>query len=81
MDDGCIIGSGFRLWTDSYSKDDNLFLIKVLKDNFDLDYSLHIYRKDHYIIYISSKSMNKFRNLVSPYFHDTMTYKLNNKIN
>jgi hypothetical protein len=77
MDDGAKTGTGFRLNTQSYSKDENLFLIKVLKDNFDLNCTLHIHSKDLYRIYISSKSMNKFRNLVSPYFHDSMLYKLN----
>jgi len=77
MDDGNRVGSGFRLNTQSFTKDENLFLIKVLKDNFDLDCTLQIHSKNLYRIYILSKSMSKFKVLISPYFHESMMYKLN----
>jgi hypothetical protein len=42
MDDGCNLGSGFILSTQSFSKEENLLLIKILKDNFDLNCTLNI---------------------------------------
>lgn len=81
MDDGSKTGAGFRLNTNSFTKDQNYFLIKVLKDKFDLDCTLNLHSKDQYRIYISAKSMDKFRDLVSPYFHESMMYKLNKNEN
>lgn len=77
MDDGNKTGTGFRLNTQSFTKDENLFLMKILKDNFNLDCTLNIHSKNLYRIYITTKSMPKFKDLVSPYFHESMMYKLN----
>jgi hypothetical protein len=79
MDDGSKTGSGFRLNTQSFTKDENLFLIQILKDNFNLDCSLHLQNKkgNHFRIYIKAKSMPDFKFLISPYFYDSMLYKLN----
>lgn len=75
-DDGTKTGSGFRLNTQSFSKDENLLLIKILKKKFDLNCSLHKQRK-HFVIYIKADSMPKFRELVMPYLQKSMLYKLN----
>jgi LAGLIDADG DNA endonuclease family len=45
MDDGNKHRTHFYLNTDSFSLDDTLLLIKVLKENFDLNCSYHIKRK------------------------------------
>ena len=81
MDDGSSDRSGFILHTNNFSKQEVELLIKVLKFNFDLNCSLHtrkktIKTKECYTIYIKSDSYNKFINLVSPYFHPSMNYKL-----
>lgn len=77
QDDGFKAGSGFRLRTHSYSKKDVLLLIDVLKNNFDLNCSIHTKEaKNQSVIYIRKDSMGKFRSLVSPYFHESMNYKL-----
>ena len=78
MDDGSKSGSGFILNTQSFTKDENLFLIKILKENFDLDCVLHLHSTltNQYRIYIKANSMHRFRELVSPYFHTSMLYKL-----
>ena len=77
MDDGSKTGTGFRLSIQSYIKDENLLLIQILKDKFDLEYSLHLTGNiNQYRIYIKAKSMPNFKNLVSPYFHESMMYKL-----
>lgn len=76
MDDGVKHGPGFSLCTDSYNLSEVQLLIKVLKGNFDLNCSIHNRGKDQFRIYINSNSINKFRSIVSPHFHPSMTYKL-----
>ena len=81
MDDGTSDRSGFILHTNSFNKEEVSLLFKVLADKFDLNCSLHtrkktIQTKEAYTIYIKSGSYNKFINLVSPYFHPSMNYKL-----
>lgn len=76
MDDGYKLGSGFSFSTESYSLSEVELLIKVLKENFDLICTYHKHGKTQYRLYIKSGSMNKFRSLVTPYFHDSMMYKL-----
>lgn len=75
MDDGSKTNSGFVLCTDSYLLNEVELLIKVLKDNFDLNCNIHKVN-GNYRIYINSDSMNKFRSLVTPYFHESMLYKV-----
>jgi len=76
MDDGNLCRNNFILCTDSYTLSEVELLIKVLKDNFDLNCTYHKKGKDGYRIYIKSDSMEKFRSLVTPYFHESMMYKL-----
>lgn len=56
-------------------------LIKVLKDKFYLDCTLNLHRKgsDQTRIYIRAKSIPNFIALVTPYFHESMMYKLDRK--
>jgi hypothetical protein len=79
MDDGNKIENGFFLNTQSYTKDENLMLINVLKEKFNLDCTLIKHRKEinQTRIYIRAKSMPDFIALVNPYFHNSMMYKLN----
>lgn len=76
QDDGNNAGSGFRIYTLAFSKEDNLLLIKILKDKFDLNCSIHIRKKNFFFIYIKSNSMENFKSLVTPYFHESMKNKL-----
>jgi hypothetical protein len=76
MDDGSKHENGFHLNTDSYTLSEVELLIKVLKENFDLNCTSHKRSKDRYRIYIKVDSMNKFRSLVTPHFHSSMMYKL-----
>lgn len=69
--------NGFIFCTDSYTLSEVELLIKVLKENFDLNSTCQkVTGKDQYRIYIKSDSMNKFRSLITPYFHESMMYKL-----
>jgi len=54
MDDGNRAQSGFYLNTQSFTKDENLFLIKILKDKFDLNCTIHKQKQKDFIyrIYI-----------------------------
>jgi hypothetical protein len=64
------------LCINSFTFEEVQLLIKVLKDNFDLNCSIHITKKDQYRIYILKDLMDKFRVLITPYFHESMMYKL-----
>jgi|GEM_PF-1319808 len=75
MDDGCKKNTGFTFCTDSYTFEETEFLCDVLRTKFGLICSSHKNRKT-FRIFISSKSMDKFRSLVTPYFHESMMYKL-----
>lgn len=66
----------FYLNTDSYTLSEVELFIKVLKKFFDLNCTYYIKRKDSYKIYIKLDSIDKFRSLVTPYFHSPMMYKL-----
>jgi len=76
MDDGCKHRKNFYLNTDSFTLEDTLLLIKVLKDNFDLNCTYQVKRKGQYRIYIKRNSIEKFKTLVTPYFHRSLLYKL-----
>jgi hypothetical protein len=76
MDDGTKQSSGFTFCTDSFNLPEVQLLISSLKEKFDLNCNLVNYSKGCYRIYIKADSMDKFRNLVQPYFHPSMEYKL-----
>ena len=68
-------GPGFRIATQSFTREECELLCRVLKDNFDLDATIHL-QQDKPKIYIRASSMERLRALVLPYFHDSMLYKL-----
>ena len=88
MDDGSKLGNGFKISTHSYTKEEVPggrnghpappveLLIKTLKLNFNINSSIHNFDKEQFTLYIKSDSMVKFKNLVLPYFHYSMLYKL-----
>jgi len=76
QDDGSKMGSGFIFCTDSYSLENVQLLVKVLRDKFHLNATINIGSNKNYRIYINSDSMKKFKELVIPYFHASMKYKL-----
>ena len=77
MGDGIYIkGKGVILCTDSYIKEDVELLAEVLSLQFGLRCTLHQRKANQYRIYIKANSMHRFRELVSPYFHTSMLYKL-----
>ena len=70
--------SGFYLNTLSYSLQEHIILQKALKLKFDLETNIH--RHDNkYKLYIKAESMNKFREIVLPFFlnHFIINYIIN----
>ena len=77
MDDGGKVNQGIKLSTNYFSYSECLFLIKVLYEKFELKCSVESSgHNNQYIIYIWKESMNNLRNIVLPYVHSSMKYKL-----
>jgi len=76
MDDGSKAGSGFHYNTQGLTIEEVTMLSNILLNKFKLINTIQKHRNG-YRIYISSKSMDNFRALVTPYFHSSMMYKLN----
>lgn len=76
-DDGGWVGSGVRIAANSFTLEEIQLLSEVLKTKFDLDCTIqNISIENKYAIYIKKISILKLRNLISPYLHETMYYKL-----
>jgi len=75
--DGALMNKGLILCTESFSITDNLKLIKILKDRYQLDCSLHSNNR----IYIRAASMPRLRSIVLPYMDSSMLYKIGLKPN
>jgi hypothetical protein len=73
MDDGEKHASGFILNTSGFTLNDVKLLGGVLKENWDLNTSIHSRNR----LYINASSKNKFIELVKPHFHSSMLYKIN----
>ena len=79
MDDGGKVNQGLKLSTNSYTYSECLFLVKVLYDNFNLKASVQSTGvSDQYQIYIWKESLPLLREIVLPYVHSSMKYKLIN---
>lgn len=76
MDDGCFHRNSIHLYTNGFSIKDDYLLIKMLKNNFDVDASLHKTSNVGRCIYIKANSRKRFLNLVSPYICESMKYKI-----
>ena len=79
MDDGSPDRSGFVFNTNSFTLSEVELLVKVLKNKFNLNCSIHT-RKDMaitpYLLYIKADSWNKFITLIEPYIIPHFQYKL-----
>jgi hypothetical protein len=81
MDDGAKLGKGLKLCTNSFSFADCNFLVKLLYDKFNLKASVQSAgviskNQEQYHIYIWKESMPILREIVSPYVHSSMKYKI-----
>jgi hypothetical protein len=71
---------GVHLSTYAFSSEDIFLLEKVLVEKFNLKVTKHLH-KTRPRIYIHKESLNKLKELVSPYMVETMKYKLGLNIN
>ena len=77
MVEGGKVGEGLKLSTNSFSYSDCLLLVKVLYENFKLKSSVQSAGAlNQYHIYIWKESMPLLREIVLPYVHSSMKYKL-----
>lgn len=75
MDDGCKFGKGNYICTDSFTLNEHIFLVDILKSKFNLDCSYHR-NKNSYRLYIFSSSRDKLVSLIKPYLISHFYYKL-----
>ena len=76
MGDGSVRDYGLIICTDSYTVQDVVRLMNVLMIKFRLECTLRAHKKNQYRIYIKQGSMALLLNIVSPYMHPSMFYKL-----
>ena len=77
MDDGGWVNSGVRIATNSFKLKEVELLNGVLNSKFNLETTIQkIWVKDKYSIYITKKSVPNLRNIVIPFIHSSMLYKL-----
>lgn len=62
--------------TNSFTKEEVELLIRILKDNFNLEGTIRIRKNNQYVIYLSTNQIPKIRTLVKDYVHPSMLYKL-----
>lgn len=72
MDDGNKMHKGYAIATMCFTEEQILEFRKFLFNKFNLETSMF---SDHRI-YIKAKSAEHFKNLITPYMHETMMYKL-----
>jgi len=75
MDDGGWTGPGIHINTNSFTQEDVLRLLNVLKNKYGLKCSIHSRNR----IYIWAGSTAQFIDIVRPYIHEDMAYKLSAK--
>jgi len=75
MDDGNINGKSININICSFSEEQQLLFCNFLKDKFNLEFTLQKNRK-YKRLYLRSKSVNKFIDMVYPYIIPSMLYKL-----
>jgi hypothetical protein len=76
-DDGCWVKSGVRISCNAFTLEEVEFLIKMLNENFGLISNIqNINIPNRYSIYIQSKSILRLKEIVSPFMHKSMLYKL-----
>jgi len=77
MDDGGWTKYGVRIATNDFELKEVEFLIRVLKNKFNLDCTIQYLKDiDRYSIYIKSSSILTLRELIVPYLHFSMLYKV-----
>jgi LAGLIDADG DNA endonuclease family protein len=76
MSDGSVSRHGLLICTDSFTIPDIVRLINVLIIKYQLDCKIRYHTPTQPRIYISQKSMDLLNQIVIPYTHPSMKYKL-----
>jgi hypothetical protein len=77
MDDGGWANPGVRIAANSFNLEEVELLVKILTDKFNLNCTIqHLKSVNKYSIYIKGSSIVHLRNVVLPYLHPSMYYKL-----
>lgn len=76
MGDGAILNKGLVLCTDSYSIQEVVKLINVLKIRYDINCTIQGYKNNRARIYIKQESLPKLQTLIKPYILSPMLYKI-----
>jgi hypothetical protein len=80
MDDGSLYkNKGLKFCTNCFTLKEIKFLQNILLEKYNLESTIH--KTGHinqYNIYILKSSMNNLINIVKPYIHPTMRYKIIN---
>ena len=77
MGDGAILNKGLVLCTDSFTIQEVITLMNVLKIKYDINSTIQGIKNQRPRIYILQESMPKMINIVRPYFLPSMLYKFN----
>ena len=81
MDDGGKASSGLKIATNSFSLDEVENLANILRKKYNLKTSvIKTGTLNQYNLYISKKSMKDLVEIIRPYLHTSMYYKLNGYI-
>ena len=81
QDDGSKVSSGLKIATNSFTYEEVNFLAEVLRDKYQFKVSVQkAGALNQYNLYFSKNSMNKLVEIIKPYMHTTMYYKLNGYI-
>ena len=76
-DDGGWAKPGVRIATNCFSSAEVGLLVNILKKKFNLDCTIQLLKDSgNYSIYIKGSSVPTLREIVSPYMHSSMKYKL-----
>jgi len=75
-DDGGRTNSGLVLHTNSYTLEEVILLVNVLKLKFNLDCRYQQKLPGQWIIIIPNRDLPKLHSLVSEYIHPSMLYKI-----
>jgi hypothetical protein len=83
MGDGSWTGSGLKLCTNNFSKEEVILLINSLNNKFSINSSINVgnLKKSQYTIYIPSKDISNIKSLVLPYILPSFLKKLGIKNN
>lgn len=76
MGDGAVLNKGLVLCTDSYTLQEVVKLVNVLKIKFDINCTIQGIKNYRPRIYVGPESLPKLITLVKPYFLSNMLYKL-----